>query len=140
MAGAHDPKHVDCVGCHLGGLVPKFGQSDPSIAARFSSSPDLYVAPDGITGFILPSQLQNDLWQVHNFSYQARRPSIARRTVNETAELADFINTKMAWKNPSGKICTRAQIAAIWQCVFQQSSLAAPTIADCSKECSALAR
>lgn len=81
--------NTDCVSCHTESTrrqILKISESDPKFR---------YAPPPGVSG-VDDAHLPQSVWNVRNFGWFTRAgkilPTISRRTANESAEAADFVN------------------------------------------------
>lgn len=81
----------DCVSCHVATSYRLFGEKEWGTA----TSPNAFPAVSGITGKMqkdIQDFMESELYVVLNFAYVFDRPSISQRTVNESVEVARFLN------------------------------------------------
>jgi hypothetical protein len=116
--------NVDCVSCHVSTQRLYFTatfdilERIDSLFGFDPSDPNRFEIPEGITGYVRERDAQRQLWHVGNFRYFNGRPSIAVRTVNESAHAADFLNREVLTdeagtplSNPLGLSCDDALVA-----------------------------
>ncbi len=88
---------IDCASCHQATLLeelvaePDFGFDDR--ASSFSFQPDgVSVVAADLTPTFAADALQNNLNNMHAFSYVGQSAGISQRTVNETAAVVEYLN------------------------------------------------
>lgn len=105
--------NMDCVSCHTTTtlLINKF--------VGTLEGDKLFLSPNGITGFVEKSQLQNRNsagWSVRNFGYFGLDPSISTRTAAESAEVAKFMNENVTHEDNPGLQCSPQKMRLVWKC------------------------
>jgi hypothetical protein len=76
----------------VGGFIKNDGTLDPQGAQELAARAEV---PKGITGFVARNDAQTNRYNTRNFGYFQRKPTVSGRTVNESVEVVDFLNTKL---------------------------------------------
>jgi hypothetical protein len=94
--------NADCVSCHtlssqitgsgIGGFLKDDGTLDPQGAEELKARMEV---PKGITGYVARNDTQTFVYNTRNFGYFGSAPTVSTRTVTETVEVVDFLNTKV---------------------------------------------
>jgi hypothetical protein len=93
---------ASCTSCHesstqintggIGGFLRGDGTLDAQGAEELKAR---MPVPGGITGYVARADSQIFTYNTRNFGYFSSRPAISGRTVAETVEIVDFLNTKV---------------------------------------------
>lgn len=84
--------NTDCGSCH--------SESNFTVvldlARTIAPSPNRYLTPSGITGYTasVPQSLAGTEWVFRSFGFYLSGPTVSVRTANESAAVADFINSR----------------------------------------------
>ena len=109
-------QNMDCVSCHLS---TSYGQR-----INVPPGPDRFRPKPGVTGYA--DEPFNGLWRglqvgdknFRNFGYFQTKASVSQRTVNETAEVVDFLNRKVLHVPNPGLDCSVGDVNGdVYQCV-----------------------
>ena len=134
LKNAHgEPPHRDCVSCHTTtsraldlAVNQQSGLRDSAAFEKMMRKDTAFKPKPGITGFPVGRTLQTGNWNVRNFGYLFGTPAIAIRTLNETADVADFTNRVIlknstfagGHANPAPFDCTGKE-PEVWKCVVE---------------------
>jgi hypothetical protein len=87
----YNPENMDCVSCHLAQPVRQWGlNKKPDIYSEAVVNSEFYSNKNHNL-----SNLSQDLWNINNlrsFGYFNNKMSLSQRVINESAEVADYLN------------------------------------------------
>lgn len=87
----HSPDTIDCVSCHVATSARLWAEKEKGL--RASEDPSAFKTTWNVSLTKSPSSERAD--NLHSFGYLGTSPSISQRTANESAAVADYVNTRI---------------------------------------------
>lgn len=105
----------DCVSCHVTTQSLFVYKDDREGRFKFFDSPHRFPPPKNLTPYIRHQQHQKGEWNLRNFGFFGVHPSVSMRTVNESLEVANFINKEIL-NRPNPADFEHCDLSALIQC------------------------